>query len=321
MRIMHGARIRTDRCDCLLHCYNRVAGWKDDYLFGEVEKERMFQLAQWLQKFYSVDIISFVCMSNHWHAIICTHPELPNREEVKRRFRAFYTDDRIEPNWNDDAVVAKYAARMRDISCFIKDLQQRFTCWFNRTHKRRGRLWADRYKSVVIEDSEALWECLKYLEMNPVRAGICTDPADYRFSTWGRYCGSGRHPFARAFEKHVGACLSIEGHTPKFKEIAALLRSEMARVAAAERRESVEEIAKAQEKARRGVSFELRLMRRVRYWTDGAIIGSKEFVRDFACEFFGSEQVKDKRLKRSCSMNDKESGIYSFRHLRTTPSY
>ena len=318
---MRGARIRDDRRRCFLHCFNRAAGWKGDQLFGEVEKERLFRLAERLQKFYSIELISFVCMSNHWHALVCTHPELPGREEVKRRFRAFYGDGRIEPNWRDDAVVARYAARMRDVSCFVKDLQQRFTCWFNRRHQRRGRLWADRYKSVVLDGGRALWECLKYLEMNPVRAGLCADPADYRFCSWGRYCGGGKHPFAAAFAKYAGDSQCTPGHTPDFEETAALLRTELARVAAAERGGLPGEIDAAQEAARKGVPFDLRVMRRVRYWSDGAIIGSKEFVQGFAAEFFGADRVRRKRLERSGAPPGGEAALYSFRQLKTTPAY
>ena len=315
---MRGRRLRNDREKSYIHCFNRAAGWSGDKFFGDVEKETFCRLAERLQKFYCLEIISFVCMSNHWHAIVCTYPNLPDREEVKRRFRAFYGNNATEPDWGDSEVVEKYAKRMRDVSCFVKDLQQRFTCWYNRHHGRRGRLWADRFKSVLLEEGRALWECLKYVEMNPVRAGLCKDPADYRFCSWGRYCGSGKHPFAEAFEKHLLNCVPLEGNEDIIdaKEAIKFFASEMARVAASERKETPEEeIRKAESNAGKVLPFELHVTRRVRYWTDGAMIGSKAFVERIATDFFGTEQVRKKRMQVSTPPSASSSPLIAYRQL------
>ena len=92
-------------------------------------------------------------------------------------------------------------------------------------------------------------------------------------------------------------------------------------MAASERGESTEEIEGAQKEAASGVPFELCVTRRMRYWTDGAIIGSKDFVRNFSAAFFGEERTRHKRLARSCSGPGGDDPLYSFRQLRTTPSY
>ena len=47
---------------------------------------------------------------------------------------------------------ARYSYRMHDLSQFMKGLLQRFTQWFNRTHRRTGDLWEDAFKSVIVED-------------------------------------------------------------------------------------------------------------------------------------------------------------------------
>src|SRR6202043_18280 len=76
-----------------------------------------------------------------------------------------------------------YRRRMFDLSIFIKELKGRFAQGYNRRHGRYGVLWADRFKSVLIEGGEALAAVAAYIELNPVRAGLCADPKDYR------YCG------------------------------------------------------------------------------------------------------------------------------------
>ena len=51
--------------------------------------------------------------------------------------------------------------RLRDVSWFQRLVQQRFTTWYNRTRpaRRRGPLWADRFKNTLLETGEALWRC------------------------------------------------------------------------------------------------------------------------------------------------------------------
>ena len=72
--------------------------------------------------------------------------------------------------------------RMGDVSVFAKELKQRFSLWFNRRHERFGTLWAERFKSVIVEDQPSSMEAVAaYIDLNPVRAGLVADPKDYRF--------------------------------------------------------------------------------------------------------------------------------------------
>jgi len=239
-----------------------------------------------------------------------------NVAEIKKRWRAYYGDKRIEPNWDDPKVVAAWRARMRDISCFIKDLQQRFTSWYNRTRptRRRGTLWADRFKNTIVQGETALWACIRYVEMNPVRAGVCADPAEYRFGTWGRYKGSGRHPFQANVVRHLRRYLGEQARGWSGKRILAELNADMARIAAAERGESSEAVFAAESAGRRGDGFVLTAQRRMRYWSDGAIIGSRLFVRDIAAAVLDPERAEKKRLAVG-RQGDVAAGVYSWRRL------
>ncbi|NOY80686.1 MAG: hypothetical protein GXP31_06740 [Kiritimatiellaeota bacterium] len=206
---------------------------------------------------------------------------------------------------------------MRDISCFIKDLQQRFTSWYNRTRptRRRGTLWADRFKNTIVQGETALWACIRYVEMNPVRAGICTDPAEYRFGTWGRFAGSGRHPFRANVVRHMRRYLGERARNWTGARVLAELNADIARLAAAERGETSEKVFAAEEAGRQGAGFVLTVRRRVRYWSDGAIIGSKLFVRNVAASVVGSERAEKKRLA-GAKYGEENAGVYSWRVLR-----
>ena len=60
-----------------------------------------------------------------------------------------------------------------------------FTIWWNKKHAKRGNLWEDKFKSVLVEDGHAARMVAGYIELNPVRAGIVKSPEDYRWSGWG----------------------------------------------------------------------------------------------------------------------------------------
>jgi hypothetical protein len=87
---------------------------------------------------------------------------------------------------------ARYLARMGDVSNFMHDLKGRFAQWYNRKHRRYGVLWADRFKSVLVEgDGEVLLTMAAYIDLNAVRAGLVKDPADYRYCGYGQAVGGG----------------------------------------------------------------------------------------------------------------------------------
>lgn len=254
-------------------------------------------------------------MSNHFHIVLYAPGKPPSLEETARRYEDFYEGKRrLSAN---APLCAEIAPRLNDISWFMRDLQQRFTVWFNRTRpiRRRGALWADRYKNVLLDQGMALWTALKYIELNPVRAGIVEDPADYRFSSWGMWQGSGKHPFAAAFERHAGRSLGERGRGWTLADLEAEFRGQLARTLCGEAGGSSEEIHDSYEAGKEKEAPMLRLNRRVRYFSDGLIIGSKAFVREVAAQHFPAEKAAKKRLGRGRIPDGGE--LFSFRRVQT----
>jgi REP-associated tyrosine transposase len=204
--------------------------------------------------------------------------------------------------------------KMIDISYFMRAFQQRFTVVFNQTYDRHGRLWSDRFKSVILEKNHSLEACVVYVELNPVRAGLVEDPADYRFTTWGRYCGSGHHMFHDNFVKHLKKDIMTEDtSTWNDAEVFAYFRSELTRIVVAETGASSEEIYAEKTAARRKESMKVRYLRRTRHFSDGAIIGSKLFIREMAGKFRDKEKVSKKKFSRGISPAG--TAIYCFKTL------
>ncbi len=90
-------------------------------------------------------------------------------------------------------LVTELAGRVRDrlfdLSSFMKEVQQKFSAWFNLTRGRRGTLWEERFRSVLVEGTggwlrdglSGLLAVAAYIDLNPVRAGIVDDPKGCRW--------------------------------------------------------------------------------------------------------------------------------------------
>ena len=69
---------------------------------------------------------------------------------------------------------------------------------YNIKRGRKGTFWAERFKSVIVEKGETLINCLVYIDLNPVRAGLVDRPEDYRWSSLGyRFQFSSKDEFLR----------------------------------------------------------------------------------------------------------------------------
>lgn len=70
-------------------------------------------------------------------------------------------------------------------SNLMKHLGQRYVQYVNRTHKRSGSLWEGRFRSSIVDSSCYLLRCHRYIELNPVRAGMVSQPNEYPWSSFG----------------------------------------------------------------------------------------------------------------------------------------
>ncbi|MDW7774225.1 MAG: transposase [Desulfobulbaceae bacterium] len=66
----------------------------------------------------------------------------------------------------------------------MKLLGQRYVQYINRSYKRSGTLWEGRFRSCIIQQEEYLFSCQRYIEMNPVRAGLVQHPGEYQWSSY-----------------------------------------------------------------------------------------------------------------------------------------
>ena len=239
-----------------------------------------------------------------------------------------------------EEIRSRYTRRMHDLSEFMKSLLERFTKWFNRTHSRSGTLWEDRFKSVIVESGVAARTMAAYIDLNPVRAGMVNDPADYRWSSYGEAVGGGtkgngkkaREGLVRAYFCDQGVGFEVE----KWREVSRLYRRLMglalgkkpgraelggAGVAVGQTTRNSAEMLEGEDNGtdlkELGVAKMLRC--RVRYFTDGAVIGSREFVNEAfasARERFGAKR-KDGARKLKGVASPASGLLWSLRDLKT----
>ncbi|WP_151704818.1 transposase [Nitrincola alkalilacustris] len=85
------------------------------------------------------------------------------------------------------------------ISRMMQSVGRKYVRYFNDTYSRTGTLWEGRFKSCQVETDNYFLTCQRYIELNPVRAGMVRDPAEYH---WSSYCSNGRGVQAELWTPH-----------------------------------------------------------------------------------------------------------------------
>jgi REP element-mobilizing transposase RayT len=148
----------------------------------DIEKDFMLDLIRRFSSLYFTEIIGFCLMGNHFHLLVKMIPE--NRftdEEIQKRFDAFYGNSRAFSNGQ----LSYWREKLSNLSEFVREIKVGFARYYNKRHNRRGYFWGDRFKSVIVEKGETLVNCLAYMDLNPLRAGIIGRPEDYRWNSLG----------------------------------------------------------------------------------------------------------------------------------------
>jgi len=289
------------------HAMSRVVGGQK--LFGDREKEVFRKLIWRVADFSGVHVLTYCVMSNHFHVLVQVpeKQDVPNAE-LLRRFKVLYPKPtkyqtvefaRLEKALTEGdsdatAIREQLLARMHDLSEFMKTLKQRFSIWYNRNHgERRGTLWMERFKSVLVEGrGNPLQTMAAYIDLNPVRAGLVDDPKDYRFCGYAEAvagCEKARGGLQAIWADELGG----EGTPGALKCHRMLVFAQGSSPWTQHGKRIAEAKALKVLNEQHGTLPKAAVLRcRVRYFTDGAILGSEDFVRGLA----GWWQSKRKRI-------------------------
>lgn len=131
--------------------HNMVQGINREYIFqNDKQKMKYLNLLKKYSQKYKILMIAYCIMDNHSHVIT-------------------------------------YSENIKDISLFMKEVNAEYAIYYNKTNNRIGYVFRNRFNSKPIYDKEYLLRCIKYIHMNPVKAGISNREDEYEFSSYKDY--------------------------------------------------------------------------------------------------------------------------------------
>jgi REP element-mobilizing transposase RayT len=304
------------------------------YLFEEEEKAAFISLLRKQAGFCGVDVLAYCMMGNHFHLLVSVPEKMELSDaELLRRYRLLYDSKHCPASSASPEVLSKLLeindesgqslrdrllARMHDLPVFMRELKQRFGIWYNHRHQNHGTIWSKRYTSVVVEATrEALTTVAAYIDLNPVRAELVVDPAEYRFSSYGNAL-VGNRLAQRGYVTVFGGELKWSELLADYNHIL-YGKGAMSKGALNKDRGRVSEATLSAVIDSKGVlplSQVLRL--RVRYFTAGTAIGSLGFLKQLSDEW--KSRYGFERKKAGYPMRYGEwGGLQSFRNLQLSP--
>jgi REP element-mobilizing transposase RayT len=352
----------------IYHCVSRVVDRR--FAFGQDEKEKLRTFMRMYENFSGNRVLAYCFMCNHIHVLVeitampaggltdaallgrlrwiqtevqvaLVAKELAEARQVVAEGRAKDGEAYVR------AIHERFTWRMHDLSQFMQGFLQRYTLWHNRKTKRKGHLWEDRFKSVIVEDGVAAKTMAAYIDLNPVRAGMVKKPEEYRWSSYGEAIGGGprgngkkaRAGLVRAMRAHQGVAADAafwrndvaleyrkillagagERVEERLEESGAMTKTVKRKGLGKEQLDAEKQrLLEAEEKRMGELPFGRMLRCRVRYFTDGAVLGSREFVN---AAFAGArERFGPKRKDGARSMRGSGSGargmLWTARDLR-----
>ncbi|MFW6217938.1 MAG: transposase [Verrucomicrobiota bacterium] len=314
------------------HVVSRTAFGR--YSFEDEEKRMFLRMLGKQAGFCGVEVLAYCVMGNHFHLLV----KLPEAcaisdEELLRRYRLLYDEENCPPSSPSPKVLEgllredgeegrelreRIVARMHDLACFMRELKQRFGIWYNHRHGNRGTLWAERFRSTIVEESpEALTTVAAYIDLNPVRAKLVDDPADYRFSSYGRAAG-GDQAARRSYELVFCRERSWRQLLPGYN-LVLYGKGDRSKgsVGKDQGRIDPRKVARILESGGKVPMAEV-LRLRVRYFTYGTALGSKTFLEELGARW--KERFGVERKQNVHSMRHGEwGGLRSYRNLQVEP--
>lgn len=128
-----------------------VQGINKEKIF--IEEREKFEYIKLLNKYqgeYQIKVISYCIMDNHVHMLI-------NVEDIE------------------------------NLTKYMHKLDTSYAIYYNKSNQRVGYVYRGRFKSEIIKDERHLYNCILYIHNNPVKARLCTDASQYKYSSYKRF--------------------------------------------------------------------------------------------------------------------------------------
>jgi REP element-mobilizing transposase RayT len=229
------ARVEVFDADevAIVHVINRTVRrcflMGDDPLTGknyDHRKSWMEHELERLAKFFSIDLLCYAILSNHFHLVLRSRPDVVAQwddRQVARRWLMLCPKRRDEQNrpeepndvelqmiMNDRVKLNTIRSRLSDISWWMRFLSQRIAQRANFEDRENGKFWQARFRSVRLLDETAILACAAYVDLNPIRAAMAQtiEASDYT-------SGQQRALALRADVNECGSLEQADSKTPQ----------------------------------------------------------------------------------------------------------
>ncbi|MFW5730701.1 MAG: transposase [Desulfonatronovibrionaceae bacterium] len=278
------------------HVISRTA--LDGLPLGEEEKRLLLNIIKDMSAVYFCEVLGFCIMGNHFHLLVTMFPEdeITDQDVLASFKRRYGNKQRLT-----SGQIPFYRQKWTSLSEYIKEIKQTFSLIYNKNRGRKGTFWSERFKSLIVEKGETLVNCLAYIDLNPVRAGIVNRPEEYKWSSLGYRFRSGRRDEFLSWglgleEYNIQSANERLRHYRKFVYARGGIDTGKGKLLhGVPRPETVE-----------------RFIQRTRFFTEAGIIGSREFVRQGFEHFRHLIQPKRKRDPHRIQGLDQ---VYSLKRL------
>jgi putative transposase len=95
----------------------------------------------------------------------------------------------------------------------MQSIGRRYVRFFNQRYERTGGLWEGRHKTALVHDERYWLTCMRYVELNPVRAGMVSSPEQYKWSSYKTHAFGARDPLVSEHPVYTGL-----GNTPEHRQ-------------------------------------------------------------------------------------------------------
>jgi putative transposase len=143
------------------HVFHRGKN-RERVFYSDLERAFFLELCSKYSKITNCELHAYCLMSNHFHLLV-TPKVVGGLSEMMRM------------------ILSKYAR------------------WFNKLHLRSGAVWGRKFQSIAIDSDIYVLSCMKYIELNPCRAGIVDEPEEF---FWSSYRANALGVSSRMIEQH-----------------------------------------------------------------------------------------------------------------------
>lgn len=185
---------------CVSRCVRRafLCGSDSDGNCFEHRRGWIVERIKLLASVFSIDVCAYAVMSNHYHLVLRVDVdqarELSQIEVIDRWQQLYNGADIIRRHQRVplitsaelkviDEIVGGWRERLSSISWFMKCLNEHIARMANIEDKCTGHFWESRFKSQALLDETAVLSCMAYVDLNPIRAGMCDSPEESDYTS------------------------------------------------------------------------------------------------------------------------------------------